>query len=374
MNIPTRMSAVFFLTVFCFLSANPANGQDEAEVPRIDFLSVIKPILQTRCTTCHNEEDEEGGVNLDDLEMLQEYIEPEKPLESPLFQSLTGSNDLSRMPPEEDNNGDPLDPCSSSERALIYLWIQQGASLEGVPVVEEEKNTDSAPYRILIFSGHFHPAIVHFPIALITISAFFIIFFFRNEAISDDAAYYLLFFGTLSSIVACVLGWGFAEKNPVSISDMDLGVNRHRWFGILGTVIALVSTIIGWRARSEIMSRNRGSNGMWKFGVILTAALMGWVGHQGGELVYNEGFYERAAEKYIPEYWPFEEAEDTAGEPAAGKNPEAGNEDGSQEQGAADAKPQVPAPKEQGDSKSVGEEEESDNAPPQDPTLKNREN
>lgn len=332
-----------FLTA-CLLVAGYSTlpAQDGATEPKIDFEKTIKPILEARCTNCHNAEDEEGGLDLTDRERLMEYIEPGKPLESSLYDSLTGANDMEQMPPEEDNDGNPLAPCTNQEMALIYYWIQQGASFEGAqPVEKKEEAPKSAAYRIFLFTGYFHPAIVHFPIALITMSAVFIILFFRLESLSDDAAYYLLFFGTLAAVVACVMGWAFADRNPVSITNMDKGINWHRWSGIIATVVALITVIIGWRARSEIMQRNR-SNGLWKFGVILTAVLMGLVGHQGGEEVYGEGMYDRAAKKLIPEYWPFKsdkkangnqpaqdqaaetnKADDKTGQPAddeAGKN------------------------------------------------------
>ena len=34
--------------------------------------------------------------------------------------------------------------------------------------------------------------------------------------------------------------------------------------------------------------------GIWKFGLLVTAAMVGLVGHQGGELHYGEEFYQKA--------------------------------------------------------------------------------
>ncbi|MEC9092252.1 MAG: c-type cytochrome domain-containing protein, partial [Planctomycetota bacterium] len=202
-NFTTFLTLVFFL-VFVIGLPSLTKGQEQAREPKIDYLKTIKPILDHRCSTCHDSESSAAGLDLEDLDLLQDYLTPGKPLESSLFQSLTGSNDLPQMPPEEDDEGDPLEPCLQSEIALIYLWIQQGASFEGVNtnVAKPKEQSLSPAYRIFLFSGYFHPAVVHFPIALITLSAFFIIFFFRNESISDDAAFYLLLFGTLSSVVA----------------------------------------------------------------------------------------------------------------------------------------------------------------------------
>lgn len=364
------------MTSLVMTTGRVASAQDEAVEPKIDFTQTIKPIIDARCATCHNEEEEEGGLNLNDLDIYEDYVEPGKPLESALFQCLTGSNDWSQMPPEEDNAGDPLEPCTQSEMALIFLWIQQGASFEGVPEPEEkEEAVKSAAHRLFLFSGYFHPAIVHFPIALITISAFFIIFCFKNESLSDDAAYYLLFFGTLSSVVACIFGWAFAERNPVAISDFALGINRHRWFGIGATVLAIITTIIGWRARADVM---KDKNGMWKFGVILTAALMGVVGHQGGEEVYGEGVYDRAAEKLIPEFWPFSSEKENSDKPddenaeANSANQGSGESDNDNAGSSDEKQNDDDSSSGYGDNSSndSGNGEEDDNgSPPSDPTL-----
>ena len=347
-------------------------SQDEAVEPKIDFTTTIKPIIDARCATCHNEDDEEGGLDLNDLERLMEYVVAEKPLESALFQCLTASNDLSQMPPEEDNEGNPLEPCTQSEMALIFLWIQQGASFEGVKVEEKEEETRSGIQRLFLFSGYFHPAIVHFPIALITMSAFFIIVFFRNETLSDDAAFFLLLFGTLAAIAASVLGWAFADKNPVAVTDFTIGINRHRWFGIGATALALISTILGWRARSDM---NGKSGGAWKFGVILTAALMGLVGHQGGEEVYGEGMYERAAEKLIPEYWPFGKDDEKQGDenqPAEKEKDDSddqGNSGDSQNQPEDDNSSNDADPDDKGSPTDDGNSDDKKGGPPVDPTI-----
>ncbi len=323
----TSIKSALPLVLFCVAIASFAVqgvSQDEPQEPKIDFNTTIKPIIDARCATCHNEDDEQAGLNLNDIESFKEHVSVDDPLKSSLFQSITETNDMSLMPPEEDDDGNSLDPCSPSEIALIYMWIQQGASFEGAVPTAKKDDTRSSAYRMFLFSGFFHPAIVHFPIALITMSAVFIILFFKNDTLSDDAAFYLLLFGALSSIVACVFGWAFADyKYSGGVADFSSGVNRHRWVGIAGAVLATVSTVLGWRARNEVMS-NR--SGMWKFGVILTAAVMGIAGHQGGELVYGESFYEKKAQQLIPEYWPFAAEEKNKGEGMAEKNSE--NESG----------------------------------------------
>ena len=338
-----------------------SNGQEgEATEPKIDFTTHIQPILQTNCTTCHNESDEEGGLNLENMTSLMEFVVIGKPLESGLYRSITGTHGQEKMPPAEDNEGNALTPLAKGDLALLYLWIQQGASLENVKVEKIPKDDRSVPTRVFLFTGYFHPAIVHFPIALLTISAFFIVFCFRNASLSDDAAYYLLLLGTLSAIVSSVLGWAFAERSPVDIWDFSLGINRHRWFGIGATSLAVISTVLGWRSRNEVIGSRSGS---WKLGVLLTAALIGIVGHQGGEEVYGEGFYDRAAERLIPEYWPFEHADETDAadqQPAADPSAEDGN------------KKVVPAVSDPISEEAAKKDVKAPEAPPVDPTIESK--
>ena len=371
--ISMRPNLFLFSVFFVFIAYTNAFGQDEATDPVVRY-DLIQPILEKNCVNCHNADDEAGGANLDDVDTIKDYIESGKPLESSLYQSILGTDGMSKMPPEEDDDGNELAPLTELEVLAIHSWISQGASFEGAEIKEKVEDTRAIAYRSFLFSGYFHPAIVHFPIALFTISAFFIIFCFRSEVLADDAAFYLLMIGTLSSIVACVFGWAFAERSPVNIWDISIGINRHRWLGIVVTVIGLIATVLGWRARNDVMGKR--NNGMWKFGTIICAAIIGLVGHQGGEEVYGEGFYDKAAEKLDIPFWPFREAKES--DQADGKAEQADGED-SEKNGAnkdsnsdlADESKPDDEPSDGGENGSgTSEEEKKSDSPPVDPTIK----
>lgn len=374
--ISMRPNLFLFSALFVVAACTNLFGQDEATDPVVRY-DLIQPILEKNCVTCHNADDEAGGANLDDVDAIKDYIESGKPLESVLYQSILGTDGMSKMPPEEDDDGNELTPLTELEVLAIHSWISQGASFEGAEIKEKVEETRAIAYRSFLFSGYFHPAIVHFPIALFTISAFFIIFCFRSEVLADDAAFYLLMIGTLSSIVACVFGWAFAERSPVNIWDISMGINRHRWLGIVATVIGLIATVLGWRARNDVMGKR--NNGMWKFGAIICAALIGLVGHQGGEEVYGEGFYDKAAEKLDIPFWPFRE--DADADQPEGKVEQAGEENGDKNEAKADpdanpageSKPDdEPSDGEKSDENGTGtkEKEKKSDSPPVDPTIK----
>lgn len=385
-KIPLRPNPFFLSFALIIFSYTNLFAQDDATDPVVRF-DLIKPILEKNCVGCHNADDEAGGANLDDVDTIKDYIESGKPLESTMYHSILGTDGMSMMPPEEDDDGNKLPPLSELEILAIHTWITQGASFEGAEIKEKVEETRAIVYRSFLFSGYFHPAIVHFPIALFSISAFFIIFCFRSEALSDDTAYYLLLLGTLSSVVACVFGWAFADRNPVDIWDLSKGINRHRWVGIGVTVFAIAATVLGWRARNDVMGKR--SNGMWKFGTVICAALIGLVGHQGGEEVYGEGFYDKAAEKLDIPFWPFkpekeakeqgnvadQNAKGIAGKDAAKKDGDA-NESGVNAAGDKKASDSGDSESDSaGDKKASDSEpnqEQKPDAPPVDPTIKKK--
>jgi len=96
---------------------------------RIDFEKHIRPILESRCLTCHSAENSEGDYDLTTRSSALETgseppsIKPFRPLESTLFTrtKLEQDDDL-LMPPK--NSGGPL---PAGEIELLRLWISQGA-------------------------------------------------------------------------------------------------------------------------------------------------------------------------------------------------------------------------------------------------------
>ena len=126
---------LFLLTLFPFLQAASQQSK-QLESPRIelppvagkkiDFVHDIKSILSARCYFCHNEENEMGGLRLDDREMALQggnsgpAILPGRSSESRLIQLVSG------IPPEKlmPQVGGRL---SDEEIGLLRAWIDQGA-------------------------------------------------------------------------------------------------------------------------------------------------------------------------------------------------------------------------------------------------------
>jgi uncharacterized membrane protein len=286
-----------------------AGGNDslEANPAELNFHRDILPIFEKRCAECHSERQAKGGLNVLDRDAMFSYIEPGDLESSSLWGDYLATSDPEmRMPPVK--HGQPVPPV---ELAAIRVWIEEGAVWpETAPTASQAPAVErSLLGKLFMFSGHFHPAIVHFPIALLMVSALFVVLSFFSRASFEPAAFHLLWMGALSAVVASVVGWSFAEVRGYgdfwSTSWSEDAIARHRITGVLLSVLAVGLTVVAWVARH----RNRFDLRMaWLIGSGLLAAMVSLTGHQGGELTYGEDLYDRAFRQAF-------------GEPAAAPNP-----------------------------------------------------
>ncbi len=112
----------------------------------VDFLTQVKPILESACVNCHGPDQADGELRLDTLEYTLKggdngpALVPGKPDESLLFELVTLPEDDSEvMPPK----GETL---ASSQIAVLKQWIEDGAKwpdgvvLESVPRIDFVKH------------------------------------------------------------------------------------------------------------------------------------------------------------------------------------------------------------------------------------------
>ena len=97
----------------------------DAAPPTVDYRKQIKPLLARHCNGCHGSKKVMSGFRTDAGRLATRGgdrgtgIVPGKPDKSLLFQVLTGTDDVERMPYEKP----PLKPA---EISLIKEWIVQG--------------------------------------------------------------------------------------------------------------------------------------------------------------------------------------------------------------------------------------------------------
>ncbi|MBI5092369.1 MAG: hypothetical protein HZB26_07985 [Candidatus Hydrogenedentes bacterium] len=112
----------------------PAAGAPTPAGPVTNFEQHIKPIIQARCSRCHNDEQKKSGLSLASFNTAMEggssgkVIVAGQPDGSRLFRLVSGA-EQPNMPP----SGGPLD---AEQLKLIKQWIEQGAlaNAESKPV------------------------------------------------------------------------------------------------------------------------------------------------------------------------------------------------------------------------------------------------
>ena len=112
-----------------------ADSREIAELPpdrEVLFRRDVAPVLKKNCVACHNESEEEGGVNLETVNRMMasevdDLLIPGKPDASRLF-LLAAHADEPVMPPEDnDVSAAALNPI---ELALLRRWIELGAKVD----------------------------------------------------------------------------------------------------------------------------------------------------------------------------------------------------------------------------------------------------
>ncbi len=271
----------------------------------VQFSRDIAPLLASRCLECHNEKNAKNDFRVDSAESISDYIEAGDGGGSSLLVDYLLSEDPDMLMPPTTHGG----PLSAAELALIRVWIDEGAhwpedavvgEVVSPEVVQESSPAPAVPRslaaRLWVFQGYFHPAVVHFPIALLLVGGLFVVISWRYPAVGDQVAIVCLALGTLSSLVASGMGWAFASQRGYGSwdrVDFDSEVFWHRWSALFVTLLAVLLSVIAIAAYKKSHSR---LHVVWKVGLLGLAAMVGLVGHQGGELTYGKSHYQQAFE------------------------------------------------------------------------------
>ena len=348
--------STFTLITLCCL-ALPTLAQEEAETKFVAFDRDVWPIIESKCIECHGPEDAKNDFRMDEAGSVSDYLEP-RDLESSLLWTdyLTTDDESLQMPPP----GKPQ--LTGVELATIKLWIEEGAEwIEPIsPEPKAEQANDEAVLptsdagKYWLFSGLFHPAIIHFPVALLTVSAGFCFLSFFNKQAFEPVAYHCLWIGALGAIGACVTGWAYGVYEGYGPAELGTSnaIDRHRWLGIC---VALVSLLLIPVARSVKKSEDAGMRFFWMLGALALVAGVSIVGYQGGELVYGEDHYMKEYGKLFPDSGETEantdgledSADDNTNEqlaPLEGADPQKGEREASESKVPAEAEQSIDDP------------------------------
>lgn len=135
-------------------------------------------------------------------------------------------------------------------------------------------------------TDHFHPMIVHFPIALITIGFFadVLSLFFKDEKCLSKTGFYLMVIGALAAIAAWSTGQLFTNE-PTQGAIVDI-FQKHE----TGALITMILIIIGSAFRIWLVMKKKEETQLkWiAFGFYFLAfAAVTFTGFMGGTMVFN---------------------------------------------------------------------------------------
>lgn len=326
-------------------AANDQPAKEETAKGIVDFQKDIAPLLAAKCLECHGPKKAKNDFRVDDRDTMLGYLEVGDSSSSSLITDYLLTDDPEEMMPPPSHGG----PLKAAEIALVKLWIDEGANWPDNASVTASSTTEGAPPhaamlnpphqlpktlagRLWAFQGFLHPATVHFPIALLVLGAFAAVASFLPGWTSAEAvAKTCLFFGAISSVAACVMGWSFAvERGYGDWTNTEGEIFWHRVSGIVLAAFAIGLLFVSWSSK-----RSTGKTLFWKFGLVVAAGIVGLVGHQGGELTYGKAMFDRAFEHLTGE--PLEKPAES---PAATGEKSSAQPDGKANKEAQESDPQ----------------------------------
>jgi len=137
----------------------------------------------------------------------------------------------------------------------------------------------------MISTTHFHPMLVHFPIALVVFGfiAEIAALYFKKEIYLSRMGFILLIFGTLSALTAWLTGTLFTSEMAGAAGEIKDTHELFAWI-TLGTLLAALFL------RIVIQAKKNENTGLKSIALILyglAAVSVSVTGFYGGTLVYN---------------------------------------------------------------------------------------
>jgi Protein of unknown function (DUF1553)/Protein of unknown function (DUF1549)/Planctomycete cytochrome C len=140
--------SLVWLAFFVFASATCTTNNAQSPTHPVDFVRDIRPILQTRCYSCHAATKQKSNLRLDIKseafrggDNYGPSILANNTADSPVLQLVTSHDPDEWMPPE----GERL---SAAQIAILQQWIEEGANWpEGVDLVKLEDRRDHWSFK-----------------------------------------------------------------------------------------------------------------------------------------------------------------------------------------------------------------------------------
>jgi mono/diheme cytochrome c family protein/uncharacterized membrane protein len=286
-------------------SESPQQGGPRASAPPPTGGSDARALFGQKCAKCHGE-DGTGKPKREEFEQIPNFTNPswqKKRSDARLLASILDGKEPD-MPSWRKK-------ISEEQARGLVAYIRAFASTrgssesaprnrpnEGTRGVQEdsERSTEgehratrmpqSPSETLIVWLGTFHPPSVHFPIALLTAAAVAELLRITTGHLAFDAVTrVLVWFGTITAVVAGVLGWflaGFRLTDPSRLMMM------HRWLG---------TTTVGCAGLLLVLSEmRRPGRHLTRLGfrvmLLLVAVLASVTGYVGGAMVFGLDYHD----------------------------------------------------------------------------------
>jgi mono/diheme cytochrome c family protein/uncharacterized membrane protein len=273
-------------------AASPPQAVSRPGVPAAAETVAVPELFRQRCGKCH-ETDGTGSGARARMPEVPDFTDPAwqaRRSEAQLLASILDGKGED-MPPFRDKIGEEqARSLVAHVRAFAAAApAKQGKEEPGDPPPDE--NADVQPARgffekLIAWLGKFHPAAVHFPIALLTAAAVAeLLQLATGQAAFDAMSRYSVWFGTLSAVVAGSLGWFLGGFR---LTDASWVLTTHRWLGTATVVCATLVLVLSELSRRSERRRTR----MWfRVTLLALAALVAVTGYFGGAVVFGLDHY-----------------------------------------------------------------------------------
>ncbi len=141
-------------------------------------------------------------------------------------------------PQQEQIETAPADAASGDEPVMTMPWPND---VGGGMMMDHDARPATFEGRLIRWLGGWHPAVIHFPIALLlTVALLEFMALVRRKPIYTAGNKLLLAIGALGAFAAAPLGWLNAG---LPAADDEIALTIHRW---LGSVFPFLMLLLWW--------------------------------------------------------------------------------------------------------------------------------